>query len=420
MQPASAHMIPSALARASVRLAAHAWEAVAAAALLAGAAAPWIDAPLRAYPRSWLAAAASLLVALFAVHGTLSRRPGRIAAAALAGLACCLTWLLHLALQDPRFWPLVRDHQQVVQVMEWSRDLLPGVLGREPTLVDSLPTASLLDRLLAALYFMGAGWWLALAGSVLLLVIAHRALRPASTQWGLMAPTAILMAWNVAQAGVATAAELMRERGLAQLAAFQYEPALASLDRAEQLDPQLSGSMAFRVQRGLARQHLGGAADPEAMLAVASSRMSQAPLPDVIALLARIPSHDGEPLSDLVSGALAEAHLAQGRRLLRTSGLATAAGHWERALAARPDDVRAMYLLALAEQGRGRYDASLAWARAVLAHSRHARLNAQLYVIVGDDLWKLGEPDAARAAYAASRRAMPFGNFRSQVSLGGF
>jgi tetratricopeptide (TPR) repeat protein len=325
--------------------------------------------------------------------------------------------VVYLAWLDPAFWRLAEENAQYSSAMDFAFKYLPGNYGIEPLFAAVLPTETVADRLTAAVYFMGRGWWAAIAASALLVIVGAALARRLPT-----APAvALVLGLLGVSLGVASAlvGELMVERAEGSMTAGRHADAIAQYERARWLDPQLTRSERIELRLGEAHVALGDVTRADARFYLGVADIRRADIDAGLAKLRLAIDNADARLKPLVERRTAWEHSRAGIAAYGKGLPGTAAGWWERALTFDRDHLPAVYFLTRAYFDQGRYRESADVATVLLARSRSKLLNAQIQMNLGDAYWKLGDLRAARTAYEAAVKLDTFENYRILKALGG-
>jgi len=357
------------------------------------------------------------VVGLVAGAALLRRWPRVVALCGPAGLALAAFFLLRLAVLDPGFWRLVDENAQYRQMMSFSFQYLPGNFGIEPTLEAPLVTDTVWDRLRAATYLLGRGFWFGVGGSALL-VVAGVGLGGFRGWWAkgvavlmVVSPGALLLTGLAGQYFVG--------RADGDMAAGRYAAAIDGYETAQRFDPQLGRSEQIHLRLGEAHDRLGRGAHPAALFYLGNVYARRKDVDAAVAQFRVVHEVAPPALREIVGRRLAWTLAEAGVEAYRRRLPGTAVGWWERALTVDRDHLQAAYYLSRAYFDQGRYDASIATSRSLLAVSRNRLLNSQIQTTIGDASWKLDDVRSARAAYERAFNLDTHKNYRMLKSLGG-
>ncbi len=379
----------------------------------------WIEAPISGGARpgislGWMA----ILLAGIAAVAHFRRSSVLAAVSGVMGLGLCSFAILHLTLLDPALWSLVDENAQYTRIMGFSRRYLPENLGTEPIFQADLATETVLERLAAAAYFMGFGWWMCLMGSVLLMIGCF-ALKGRRTLQGIAIAALAVCGGQGMLLGNGLVAQYLRDTGDRYLARGLYTEAIRRYEAAQRHDAQLAKSERTHLSLGEAYYHLGISAHPAARLYLGNRYAQQR---NVEAALAQylLATHDTiGSLGDIIRRRIAWTYVDLGLADYRKGEIGGASHWWEKSLTFDAAQLQAAYFLVRAYFDQGRYEQSITMGRFLVARSQNQLVNADVQANIGDGYWKLHDFTKARLAYEASMRLDSFANFRIFRSLGG-
>jgi tetratricopeptide (TPR) repeat protein len=335
-----------------------------------------------------------------------------------ACLGVCGYSLLHLTWLDPSLWALVDENAQYAQILKFSKRYLPANFGVEPNFQAQLAIETGFDRLTAAIYFMGWGWWLCLAASVLTLIAVLSRIDRRLIIWAglLLLLHSLGLGWLLFDG---LAAQYLQENAHRLLLNGRYAEAIASYEQAQHLSLQCAASEPAYLHLGEAYVHLGMSSHPAARFFAAHRHAQMNALDPAVAEYVLLAQETSSSLQAIVQKRLAWTYVKMGLTEYRQGAIGTAAVLWEQALAVDPVHLQAAYFLSRAYFDQGRYHQSLAMSRFLLGRSSNSLLNAQVQANLGDSYWKLGDFTRARRAYEVSMALDTYANFRIFKSLGG-
>jgi len=336
----------------------------------------------------------------------------------LAGFSLCAYAVFHLALWAPSLPLLLQENEQYGQMIGFSRSYLVANLGIEPTFRPTLASATLMERLGTALYFMSWGWWSCLFGSGLLLAICPCFRSAGSPRWTAVSALLIVSCPAIPLAP-GLAAQYFQAQGDWRLARGLFVEAIRSYDKAIRFSPRFAGSENLALHLGEACYHLGISTHPSLYLFKGDRLARQRDFEGAIVQYLLAAKDSPRHLRTHIQRGLAGAYASSGLDSYRKGEIGPAADQWEKALAADPHQVQSVYFLTKAYFDQGRYDRSISMGRRFLARSRNRLLNANVQANIGDGYWKLGDLDKARVAYRLSMKLDSFENYRILKSLGG-
>jgi tetratricopeptide (TPR) repeat protein len=387
--------------------------------LLASSVLAWIRGPISggvnpSISFGWMAAGIGTLAAL-----AWWRRSGMLlAVSGMAGLCLCSFSILYLSLLDPALWTLVDENTQSANIISFSLHYLPGNFGLQPTFQTSLPAETLIDRLMASLYFTDWGWELCLAGS-LLLVTAWYGLQRREIFRSIVLPGIFLFSAQGIFLANGLAAEYLRIKAERDMALGQFARAITRYEWGQHWSRQLAESERAHLRLGEAYFHLGLPSQPNARFYRSDLYAQARHFKTAIAEYRSALQEASTPLKEVIERRLAWTYVNSGMALFRREGVGPAIGEWERALAYDPTQSQILYFLSKAYFDHARYEQSIAMSYTLLTQSQNRLLNANIQANIGDSYWQLKDHAKARLAYQASMRLDSHGNFRGYKSLGG-
>ena len=380
---------------------------------------PWIESPIRGQAHTGLSFEwGAIVIGGLAVVFLLCRASRMLAFAGVTGLGLCAFTALHLALCDPTLWLLVDENAQLKQIMAFSRLYLPANLGMPPTFQALLATDTVVDRLVAASYFTGSGWWVCLIGGILLVIAACVTGGRQTVQWAacmgmiLFASQGMLMSRGLI-------AQYVHDRGNRYMVRGQYAEAVQQYESAQHYDPQLTRGAGIHRQLGEAYYHLGASSYPQARFYVADRYTQEGNAQAAMSEYLLAAQDASGLLACIIQRRLAWMYVEMGIMQYRRDERGGAISWWERALSVDTSQLQAAYFLIRAYFDQGRYEQSIAMGEFVVSRSQNRLINADVQANIGDSYWMLQKFDNARQAYADSLRLDPYANFRVFKSLGG-
>jgi hypothetical protein len=380
---------------------------------------PWIEAPIRgqAHPGvsfEWVA----ILIGALAVVARIRRSARMLAIYGVSGLGLCAFSVLHLTFFDATFWSLVDENAQYTQIIGFSQRYLPENLGIAPTFQASLATDTVLDRLIAAAYFMGLGWWVCLLGGFLLSIGGCVGGGRQTLRWTALTAIVVFGSQGVLVCkGVV--AQYFQDRGDRYMARGQHAEAVREYEMAQHYDSQLARSERMHQHFGQIYYHLGPPSHPQARFYVGDRYARERHPEAAIAEYLLAVREASGPLADILHQRLAWAYVQMGIVQYRREESGVAVGWWEKALSEDPAQLQAAYFLSRAYFDQGRYEQSVAMGQFLIARAQNPLLKADVQSNIGDCYWKLKDFPKARLAYEASMKLDTYANFRIFKSLGG-
>jgi len=341
-----------------------------------------------------------------------------VAICGMMGLSLCSFSVLHLAVKDPALWSLVDENVRCANIMTFSSHYLPANFGIAPTFEPNLSVETLIDRLAAAFYFTGWGWWICLLGSFLILsgglTISKRPKIP------MMASTAIVI---IVIQGImlisGIVAQFLQERGDRDMTLGRYVEAIHRFEAAQRWNLLHARSERVYLRIGEAYYRLENRSHPMALFYLGDQYFQQENFQAAIAQYLVATQEASPPFKNTLDRRIAWTYVLRGVAEYRRGDVGPASGYWERALAFDPTQLQAAYFLAKSYFDQARYEQSIAMSGFLLARSQNRLLNANIQANIGDSYWKLNDFKKARMAYEASMQLDSFANFRIFKSLGG-
>lgn len=341
----------------------------------------------------------------------------------LGGLALFLALFLlyQMAFQTSHWLATLTDqNRQYAEMIQFTKEYLPPNEGVEPGFWTTLPTEGIADRVVAAWYFSGWGWYAAIVAGGLLVLSACSS-GGASRKEGL---TALLIPVGLflALATPAFMAEYLQERGDDHQMRGRYAQALSDYRRALGYDVGLSYSPRYHLEVGALYTALNRTDRPEyhfyqGSLLENRGRVREAAFEYRKAQ--RTDLADLEGMRRVVADAIAGLYEKVGLDAYRKGRIATALAAWTTALAADPAQTNLHYYRAKAFFDLGAYSDAISENQRFLAASAHRILNANVHANLGDCYQKLRDPQRARDFYRRSLALDRDQNARAFMSLAG-
>jgi hypothetical protein len=379
----------------------------------------WIKAPISggANPSVSLAWGA-IVIGSLAIVTWVHRSHRMLAICGMAGLGLCAFSVLYLTFFDTTFWLLVDENAQYTQIIGFSHRYLPVNLGIAPTFQVSLATDTVVDRLIAAAYFMGLGWWVCLLGGFLLSIGGYARGGRETLRW--IALTAIVV---FGSQGVlvckGVVAQYFQDWGNRYMARGQYAEAIGQYEAAQRYDAQLIRSDRLHQYMGEAHYRLGAQSHPSARFYMGVRYAQERNLEAAIAEYLLAAQEASGPLMDILHQRLAWTYIRIGILQYRRQESGVAVSWWEKALSVDTSQLQAAYFLTRAYFDQGRYEQSIAMGHFLIKRAQNPLLKADVQSNIGDGYWKLKDFSRARQAYETSLNLDPYANFRIFKSLGG-
>lgn len=379
----------------------------------------WVEAPIRGQAHAGVSFAwgAPVIGGLVAV--ACMRRSYRLVAInGVTGLGLCAFSILHLTFFDAGFWPFVDENEQYMQIIRFSQLYLPVNLGIIPTFKASLSTDTLMERMIAAAYFSGLGWWICAVAGLLLIVGGCASGGCRTVRW------VALMAMVVSGSqgllvGKGMVAQYFQDSGDRYMARGQYAVAVRQYEAAARYDRQLAGSERLHRSCGEAYYHLGVPSHPQARLYV-GDRYARERNPDAAIAEYWLAAQEASgPLTSILQHRLAWTYVQLGIVQYGRQESGGAMAWWEKALSIDASQLQAAYFLMRAYFDQGRYEQSIAMGEFLINQAQNPLFKADVQANIGDSYWKLQDFARARSAYETSMKLDTYANFRIFRSLGG-
>ena len=373
---------------------------------------------------SW-GVASALLILLAAL--AYSRKHWRALSIVGAGLLLlCFMGVLQVAFGEPDLLRELGDEeQQFNELQMFQNRFLPPNFGQEPSnahgevLSNAIVTAW--DRVVAARFFMGRGWYLTLVIGIAAFFyakkrIADRRERALVVRVLLAAAACLAVVFLIrpiaAQITVARAQEA-EATGAIDVAIASYRQAMR-LDRWFAIHPEL-------YQRiGAIDFSFGRTNTVEYHIFFAELWASQKNYLSAIVALqeaAKNAEHVSPDLADFVRKREADFWTRFGGSLYETGGIGAAVPAWEKALAKDDTQWVAGFCLSRAYFETGRYSQSVALIQRLIKGLRDPEIRADLDSTLGDDYTRLNEFSLAKLAYRHSYLIDTVLNWRALTDL---
>lgn len=380
---------------------------------------PWIEAPLRGQAHAGLSCASgAVLIGGMAAVACMRRSPQLVAISGVTGLGLCVFSILHLTFFDAAFWPLVDENAQYAQIIHFSQLYLPANLGSIPTFKGSLSTDTVMERLVAAAYFSGFGWWVCVVGGLLLLIGGCASGGRRTVRWMALAAMVVCGSQGLLL-GKGVVAQYFQDRGDRYMARGQYAEAVREYEAALRYDRQLAGSERLHRSCGEAYYHLGTPSHPQARL-YAGDRYAHERNPEAAIAEYWLAAQEASgPLTSILHRRLAWTYVQLGIVQYRRQESGGATAWWEKALSIDASQLQAAYFLMRAYFDQGRYEQSIAIGQFLIDQAQNPLFQADVQANIGDSYWKLKDFSRARRAYEISMNLDTYANFRIFRSLGG-
>ena len=412
------------------------WLWLAAALLVAGATSGWLDTPLggsvpghrvplnvdalagqpAGSPRPLLSFGLLCAVAtILAVCAAVGRAPRVFAAhVGAAILLLVLTFPVVVLARSAALLEALTAQGRDREAIRRFAEFVGGYSAGLPPL-ELAGTATLADRVSTTLQVTGWGWWLTLAGAVVLIAVGLGGRLSAGRIAGGLGWAAALAVVVAVIAGPAVVAEYQWMAGDTAYATGRYGDALARYDRVVQWAPWLHDNPALRYRRGAAEFWLAGPTSAAARGFLADNLRRNGDVDSAVDLVGRATLE--EPGLAWLRRNIAETYAEQGvREARRSEQFATPAARWLRAREIDPGLVRVHYYLAHAYyRAHGRdQEPAIGEASHLITLVRDPGIRSDLLALVGDCHFKAERDDEARTHY---RRALATVPLFSRVNL---
>jgi tetratricopeptide (TPR) repeat protein len=358
---------------------------------------------------SWGAAAAVLLLAAAVMY---SRKHWRCLAVVGAGLLLlCFAGLLQLAFGEADLLKEVGDEEvNFVAIQQFENRYLPVNFGKEasnalgPGISDSIVTAW--DRVVAARFFMGRGWYLTLSAGIAAFFYAKKRLAD-KRQKSLLVKVTVVAALFLA-IGFSlrpTIAQVTVARGQDAEAKGEPDLAIARYRRAMRLDKWFAVHTDLYQRIGAIDYNFGRTDTIEYGIFFAELMASQNNLNDAIQQYERlIPRAEAVSAQsvELVRSREAELWTALGKQLYSRGAIGTAVQAWENAISKDQSQWLAGFCLCRGYFETGRYQQSVTWIQSIIKRVRDQETRANLESNLGDAYMRLDELALAHLAYRRS------------------
>jgi tetratricopeptide (TPR) repeat protein len=338
----------------------------------------------------------------------------------LGGLALLLALFLpyQMAFPTPRWLATFTDqNQQYAEMIQFTKEYLPPNEGVEPGFWTTLPTEGITDRMVAAWYFAGWGWYTVIvAGGLLILSACFSG--GARKKEGATVLLVLVGLW-ITMVAPAFMAEYLQGKGDDHQMQGRYAKALLDYRRALDYDIGISYSPRYHLEVGALYTALSRTDQPEYHFYQGSLLENRGRLREAAFEYAQAQRTDLEGMQHVVSDAISGLHEKTGLDAYRKGHVATALAAWTMALAANPDQTKLHYYRARAFFDSGAYSDAISENQRFLAASANRILNANVYANLGDCHQKLRDPQRAREFYRRSLALDRDQNARAFMSLSG-
>lgn len=326
-------------------------------------------------------------------------------------LLLCFAGLLHLAFGEADLLKDLSDEEaNFVLIQQFESRYLPENAGKEasnaqgPLVASSIVTAW--DRLAAARFFMGRGWFLTLTAGIACFFYARKHLAN-RRQRSLLVKTTLLAAVGLAVAFSLrpVIAQITVARGQDAEAKGELDLAIARYRRAMRLDRWFANHTDLYKRIGAIDYNFGRTDTIEYGIFFAGLMASQNNFASAIQQLQRLAPRAQQvsaQLSDLIRTTEADTWTTFGQWLYGQGAIGAAAQAWESALTKDEAQWLAGFCLSRADFETGRYQQSVAVIQSLIKRVRDPETRADLDANLGDDYTRLNELALAHLAYRHS------------------
>lgn len=341
----------------------------------------------------------------------------------IAALLLGITFIAKLACFHSNLLELLIDiNDQHAKLLLFSTiHLPPNNLGYEPTYIPGFKTDYLLDRFEAAFYFASWGWYLTMAGGLLLLSTGLYGGREEEEKGRFVKIGSVLLLLVLYSLGLVMPdllAEYRQLKGDSYLAQGKYEAALEEYSAALSLNDQLFYHKLFRENLGEVYYKLGRVDKPEYY--IYRGELLNMEGKSLSTLDAYERALQMSPEDPVIKRLLVSFYIQQGLDYFNTgSNKYSAIQSWKNALELDPNQVQAHFYMGKAYFDTGNYEQGILENQTFIAQSINSILKANAYSNIGDGYVKLERFNEARAAYLMSRSLDRILNNRMTDSLAG-
>lgn len=322
--------------------------------------------------------------------------------------------------------PLVDINDQHMKLLLFSTvNLPPNNLAFEPSFIPGFKTDYLLDRLDSTFYFLSWGWYLTMAGGVLLVstglhlgIEKHNYLPLSAILRRIGIVLFFLFLYSLGLFLPCMLAEYQQLKGDNYLAQGNYEQALAGYLLAQRLNNQLFYHQTFRENLGEVYYKLGRADTPEYYIYRGTLLSKEGKTLETLATYQQ--ALKMSPDDPVIKKYLVSLYIQQGLDYFNAgSNEYSAIQSWKAALEIDPRQLQAHFYMGKAYFDMGNYEQSIVENQTFIAKSTNSILKANAYSNLGDCYVKMEKPKEARAAYLLSRSLDRVLNNRMTDSLAG-
>ncbi|MFQ5455642.1 MAG: tetratricopeptide repeat protein [Nitrospirota bacterium] len=311
-------------------------------------------------------------------------------------------------------------NQQQLNMIEFSKSYLPLNAGVEPTFLSYPAEGDIIETLVATLYFMSWGWYLALIGGVILVFKAlsfDRSIGKAVRYMGMS--IAILIGSSLFFLFSPLMAEYELYKGDSYSGHGQYEEAYQMYINAVDIYPSLVLTKRYSNRIGALYYQLELTGKPEYHLYKGDLLFKEGKYLDAELEYQIAVKIGQEELKNLARKRFGWFYIRYGLKEYQNKRVNTAIVLWNKAIKMDSNQLQAYYYL-----GKGYYDISL-YEQSIqedirfITYSVNPIFNANMYANIGDSYYNLGEYNRAREYYKRSLNLDRYDNYRIIKSLGG-
>jgi tetratricopeptide (TPR) repeat protein len=337
----------------------------------------------------------------------------------VAVVLLALTVPLQMAFGNPdRLRALALENDQYRKMMEFSAAYLPLNRGVEPTFWPRLELGTVWDRFISSCYFLGLGWYLLVAGGLLLLLTGLAYLPQAKarvlTALQALAAVALGMLLFVIQP---LRAQRQLQQALVLRGEGQLEKAIQRFQNAMHRDSWWRLGPEVPRQIGELHEQLGRTDTGEFHLYNGFQMERKNLIPSALFEYQR--AAETPALRKIGQRETARMLVEQGLRHYRNAVVGSALLSWQEALRADPRQMQAFYYMARAHYDQANLAVALEANQILLSRTSHRLVQANVHANLGDCYQKLGSFAQARAEYEMSKKLDNTQNFRSLIGLVG-
>jgi tetratricopeptide (TPR) repeat protein len=322
--------------------------------------------------------------------------------------------------------PLVDINDQHMKLLFFSTvNLPPNNLAFEPSFIPGFKTDYLLDRIDSTFYFLSWGWYLTMAGGVLLVSTGL----PVGIEKSKYVPLSVILRrmgmvlfflflYSLGLFLPCMLAEYEQIKGDNYLAQGNYEQALIKYFSAQRLNNQLFYHQVFRENLGEVYYKLNRADTPEYYIYRGTLLSKEGKTLETLATYQQ--ALRMSPDDPVIKKYLVSLYIQQGLDYFNAgSNEYSAIQSWKAALEIDPRQLQAHFYMGKAYFDMGNYEQSIVENQTFIAKTTNSILKANAYSNIGDCYVKMEKPKEARVAYLLSRSLDRVLNNRMTDSLAG-